>query len=104
MAVRQLAKFSSCADCHSVESYPEVTADPQSVIVAITDVSMDWYSLARCGVVLKTKRDPGFEDDRPLRPGNGRSDAWNRVARVVERHLYFLALARGVSFASSTSR
>jgi hypothetical protein len=26
-------------------------------------------------------------------PGNGRSDAWNRVARNAGRHLYSLALA-----------
>jgi hypothetical protein len=43
--------------------------------------------------------DPRFEDGSPLTPGNGRSDVWNRLARMARSHLYFLALAIGVSFA-----
>jgi YD repeat-containing protein len=48
---------------------------------------------------VEPQRDPRFEDGRPLTPDNGRSEVWNRLARLAGRHLYFLALAIGVSFA-----
>ena len=45
------------------------------------------------------ERDQRVDDARPVTPGNGRSDAWNRVTRLAGRHLYSLALAIGISFA-----
>jgi YD repeat-containing protein len=43
--------------------------------------------------------DPDLTRNVPVTPGSGRSAAWTRVERFVWRHLFFFAVAVGISFA-----